>query len=147
MGTCKVRHYFIRISNRLRQRHALYNKYIYCEGRQAQTRFRVKGAQPRLWEAATYERVNRLEASLHRLVHGFSGDNAGGLLFDSGTIISHNGTLAIDGVTEGVDDSADDAVANGDINDRASALHDIAFLDLSARVTKLRVRFELQVFC
>ena len=69
-------------------------------------------------------------------MHGFSGDNAWGLQLDSGTLVSADGTLAIDGVTEGVDDSTEHALTDGDINDGAGSLHDITFLDLSAHVTK-----------
>lgn len=96
----------------------------------------VASAQILAVGAFTYEGIDGLESSLHRLVHGFSGDNAWGLQLDSGTLVSADGTLAIDGVTEGVDDSAEHALADGDINDGAGSLHDITFLDLSAHVTK-----------
>ncbi len=86
--------------------------------------------------AFTYEGIDGLESSLHRLVHGFSGDNAWGLQLDSGTLVSADGALTIDGVTEGVDDSAKHALTDGHVNDRAGSLHDITFLDLSAHVTK-----------
>ena len=79
----------------------------------------------------TYEGVDSLEASLHRLVHGFSGDDAWGLNFNSCALISLNGTLAINGGTEGIDDATDDALTNRDIDDRAGSLHNITLLNFS----------------
>lgn len=96
----------------------------------------VTAAQILAVGAFTYEGIDGLESSLHRLVHGFSGDDAWGLQLDSGTLVSIDGTLAIDGVTEGVDDSTEQALADGNINDRAGSLDNITFLDLSAHVTK-----------
>jgi hypothetical protein len=83
--------------------------------------------------ASTYESVDRLEASLHRLVHGFPGDNAGGFQLDSGALGGVDGAVAVDGVAEGVDDSAEEALTDGNIDDGTGSLDDIAFLDLSAR--------------
>ena len=42
-----------------------------------------------------------------------------------------DGSLAVDGVTERVNDSAEHAVTNGHINDGTSSLDDITLLDLS----------------
>ena len=81
----------------------------------------------------TYERVDRLEASLHRLVHGFSRDNAWCFQLDSGTFVGVDRALSVNGVAEGVHDSAEQALADGHIHDGAGSLHDIAFLDLSVR--------------
>ena len=81
--------------------------------------------------AGTYESVDGLEASLHGLVHGFSRDNAWCLQLDSGTLVSGDGALSVDGVTEGVHDSSEHGLTDGHINDRAGSLDDITFLDLS----------------
>ena len=81
--------------------------------------------------ACTYKGVDGLEASLHGLVHGLSWDDAWGLQLNSGTFVGVDGTLSIDGVSERVNDSAEQAVADRDIDDRASSLDDIALLDLS----------------
>mmetsp|Transcript_8630 Transcript_8630/g.10112 ORF Transcript_8630/g.10112 Transcript_8630/m.10112 type:complete len:544 (-) Transcript_8630:157-1788(-) len=78
-----------------------------------------------------HEGVHRLQASLHGLMHGFPGDDARGLQLDSGTLVIVDGALSVNGVTERVDDSAEEALADGDINDGASSLDDITFLDLS----------------
>ena len=66
-------------------------------------------------------------------MHGFPGDDARGLQLDSGTLVGGDGALSIDGVSERVNDSSEHALADGNINDGASSLDDITFLDLSAR--------------
>ena len=66
-------------------------------------------------------------------MHRLPGDDAGRLQLDSGASLRGNGTLAVDGVAKRVHDSAEQAVADGHVHDGASALHDIAFLDLSGR--------------
>ena len=84
----------------------------------------------------TYERVHRLEAGLHRLVHGLPGNNTRRLQFNSGARVGGDGTLSINRVAEGVDDTAEKAITDGHINDRASPLDDIAFLNFSVRYKK-----------
>jgi len=64
-------------------------------------------------------------------VDGLSGDNAGGLELDSLAEIALDGTVTIDGVAEGVDNTTEHALTDGDINDRTSSLDNITFLDLS----------------
>jgi len=86
--------------------------------------------------ANRHERVDSLEASLHRLVHGFPRDNARRLQLNSGTLGGVDGTLTVDRVTERVDDAAEKFVTDGHIDDRAGPLDDIAFLDLSTRCKK-----------
>ena len=83
--------------------------------------------------AITYEGIDGLKAGLHRLVHGLPGDNAWSLQFDSGTLVGHNGASSIDGVTERINDSAEHALTDGNINDRSGSLDDIALLNLSAQ--------------
>jgi hypothetical protein len=70
-------------------------------------------------------------------VHGFSWDDTWGLQLDSGTLSGVDGTHSVDRVTEGVDDSAEQALADGNINDGSGSLDDISFLDFS--VSKLGV--------
>ena len=84
----------------------------------------------------TYERVDGLEASLHGLVHGLSGDNTWRFQLDSGTFVGLDGAFAIDGVTERVDDSSEHALTDGHIDDGSGSLDDITFLDLSIRESK-----------
>ena len=80
---------------------------------------------------STYERVDGLETSLHGLVHGLSGDDTGGLELDSLAKIALDGAVAIDGVAEGVDNTTEHALTDGDIDDRTCSLDNITFLDLS----------------
>jgi hypothetical protein len=64
-------------------------------------------------------------------VDGLSGDNAGGLELNSLAEIALDGAVTIDGVAEGVDNTSEHALTDGDINDRTSSLDNITFLDLS----------------
>lgn len=77
------------------------------------------------------ETVDGLEAGLHRLVHGLAGNDAGGLELDSPLVVGLDGALAVNGVSESVEDSAKHFHSDGDVDDGSCALHDVAFLDLS----------------
>jgi len=46
-------------------------------------------------------------------------------------LVAVDGTHSVDRVTEGVDDSAEQALADGNINDGSGSLDDITFLDFS----------------
>jgi hypothetical protein len=83
----------------------------------------------------TYKRVDGLETGLHGLVHGLSGDNTGSLQLDSLSLVGEDGTLTIDRVTEGVDDTTEHAMTDGDIDDGTGSLDNISFLNFSI-VTK-----------
>ena len=60
--------------------------------------------------------VDGLETSLDGLVDGLAGQNAGGLELGTALLGELDGTLAIDGVTESIDDTAEQLRADGDIN-------------------------------
>jgi len=79
----------------------------------------------------TYQGVDGLETSLHGFVDGLSGDDTGGLQLDSLSLVRQDGTFTIDGVAEGVDNTSEHALTDGDIHDRTSSLDNITFLDLS----------------
>ena len=79
----------------------------------------------------TYERIDGFKTGLHGLVHGLSGDDAGGLEFNSLSHVGLDGSLTVDGVTESVNDSAEHALSDGDIHDGTGSLDDITLLDLS----------------
>lgn len=68
---------------------------------------------------------------MHGFVHGLSGDDTGGLELDTLAHVGLDGAKAVDGVTEGVHDSAEHALTNGHIDDRTGSLDDVAFLDFS----------------
>ena len=79
------------------------------------------------------ERVDRLEAGLHRLVDRLARDDAGGLLFDAHALVGHDRALAVDRVAERIDHAAEQALADGNVDDGAGALDAVAFLDLGVR--------------
>src|SRR5690606_17332246 len=79
------------------------------------------------------ERVERLEAGLHRLVYRLARDDAGRLDLDAHALVGLDRPLAVDRVAETVDDAAEQALADGDVDDRAGALDGVAFLDLGVR--------------
>lgn len=60
--------------------------------------------------------VNGLETSLYGLVDGVAGKNTGGLLLGTTLLGGLDGTLAVDGVAEGVNDTAKESLADGDVN-------------------------------
>lgn len=60
--------------------------------------------------------VDGLETGLDGLVDRATGQNAGGLDLGTGTLLGVEGSLSIDGVTESVDDTAEQLRADGDID-------------------------------
>jgi len=69
--------------------------------------------------------VDGLETSLYGLVDGVTGENTGGLLLGTTLLSGLDGTLAVDGVAEGVNDTAEKSLADGDV-DLNSLLVDVA---------------------
>ena len=74
--------------------------------------------------------VDGLEAGLHRLVHRFAGDDAGGLDLHLAVVVGLDLALAVDGLADAVDDPADQGLADGNLNDPLGALDRVAFLDV-----------------
>jgi hypothetical protein len=60
--------------------------------------------------------VDGLETSLDGLVDGLSGQNTGGLELSTALLLGVDRALAVNGVTESVDDTAEHLRADGDIN-------------------------------
>ena len=83
----------------------------------------------------TYKRVDGFKASLHRLVHGLSWDNAGGLKLDSLSLIGEDGALTVNRFTESINDAAKHTRADGNVDDGTGSLNNISFLNFSI-VTK-----------
>jgi len=77
------------------------------------------------------EGVDGLESGLHWLVDGLSGDDAWGFDVDSSSLFGVDWALAVDGVTEWVDNSAEELWADWHIDDGAGSSDDVALLDLS----------------
>ena len=67
-------------------------------------------------------------------MHRLPGDNAGGLQLHTLALVGLDWAVAVDGVAEGVDDSAEHALADGDVDDGAGSLDDVTLLDLSTGV-------------
>ena len=65
--------------------------------------------------------VDRLQAGLHRLMHGFARDDAGRLDFDAAHFGVGDRTLAIDRNAQTVDHAAEQAGTDRDFNDRTGA--------------------------
>jgi hypothetical protein len=82
-----------------------------------------------LTAADRHQRVDRLEARLHRLVHRFARNDAGRLDLDARALDVGERTLAVDRIAERVDDAAEQAAAHGHLDDGAGALHHVAFAD------------------
>src|SRR3546814_6819214 len=79
--------------------------------------------------ADVHERVERLETSLHRLVHRFPWDDARRLHFHALALGVFDRALAVDRVAEAVDDTAEKALADRPVDDGARAIDGVAFLD------------------
>lgn len=77
------------------------------------------------------ESVHSLEAGLHRLVHGFSGDDAGSLDLHSLSLAGFDWAETIDGISEGIEDSAQHLLSDRDIDDGTGSGDSITFLNLS----------------
>lgn len=60
--------------------------------------------------------IDGLETGLDGLVDRATGQNAGGLDLSTGSLLGVEGTLAVNGVTEGVDDTAEQLRADGHID-------------------------------
>ena len=60
--------------------------------------------------------VDGLETSLYGLVDGVTGKNTGGLLLGTTLLSGLDGTLAVNGVAKGVNDTAEKGLADGDVN-------------------------------
>lgn len=80
--------------------------------------------------------VNGLETSLHGLVDGAARKNAGGLLLGTTLLSGLDGTLAVDGVAEGVNDTAEESLSNGDVDNLAGTLDGLTLTDESVGTEK-----------
>jgi hypothetical protein len=60
--------------------------------------------------------VDGLETSLDGLTDGLTGQDTGGLELSTAALSGLEGTLAIDGVTQGIDDTAEKSLTDGDVD-------------------------------
>src|SRR5207302_8080041 len=77
------------------------------------------------------QRIDGLEAGRHRLVDRFARNDAGRLDVDALALGRLNRALAVDRIAERIDHTAEQALADRRIDDGASALDGLAFLDLA----------------
>ena len=73
--------------------------------------------------------VDGHDAGLHRLVDGLARDDARGDLLDRVAFAGDDGALAVERVAEGVDDAAEEALADGDGEEATGGLGFHAFLE------------------
>jgi hypothetical protein len=69
--------------------------------------------------------VNALDTSQHGLTDGLTGENTGGLDLGTATLRGGDGALSIDGVTEGIDDTAQKSLTDGEIDNVTGTLDGI----------------------
>ena len=74
-------------------------------------------------------RVDGLDAGLQRLLDRLAADDTGRLDFDSAHLGRFDRALVVDRLAEGVDDAAEQALADRNFGDSAGALDLVAFLD------------------
>src|SRR6185369_11600471 len=79
------------------------------------------------------EGVDRLQAGLHGFVHRLAGDDARRLDFHALAHGVDDRALAVDRIAERVDHAAEQALADGHVDDGLGALDGVAFLDLGVR--------------
>ena len=101
------------------------------DGDSGLTSLSVTNDQLTLSSANWHERVDGLQSSHHRLVHGLSWDDTWSFELNSLSLVALDWTSTIDWVTEGIDDSAKKAITDWDIDNGSSSLDNISFLDLS----------------
>ena len=83
--------------------------------------------------ANRHQRVERLQAGLHRFVDGFARDDARRLHFHAHAGHVHQRALAIDRVAQAINNAAQQALAHRHVDDGAGALDGVAFLDGAVR--------------
>merc|ERR1740123_633296 len=76
-----------------------------------------------------HQAVDSLDASLHGLLDRLSGDDAGGLQSNPVPLLAADGALAVNGVTQSINDTSKDLVTNGDIHNGSSSLDNVSLLD------------------
>src|SRR5262249_19450008 len=77
------------------------------------------------------QRVDSLQARRHRFVHRLARNDAGRLHVNARSLFGLDRSFAIDWITECIDDAAEQPLADGHVDDRASALDGLAFFNLA----------------
>lgn len=89
----------------------------------------VTNDQLTLTTANGHQGIDGLDTSLHRLAHRHTWDDAGGFDADTETILGVDGTLAVDGVTQSIDNTAEQFITDWDVDNGTGTLDNIALLD------------------
>lgn len=76
--------------------------------------------------------IDGLVARHHGLVDGAAGENAWGLHLGSAALSGLDRTFAVDRVSEGIDNTAEESLSDGNVDNLACALHGVTFFDQSA---------------
>src|SRR5260221_7947529 len=76
-----------------------------------------------------HQRIEGLQAGLHRLAHRLAWNDAGRLDLDQATFGRGDRALAVDRIAETVDHAAEQGLADRHVDDGAGALDRVAFAD------------------
>merc|ERR1719341_996162 len=76
-----------------------------------------------------HQAVDSLDASLHGLLDRLPGDDAGGLQSNPVPLLAADGALAVNGVTQSINNTSEDLVTDGDINNGSGSLDNVSLLD------------------
>jgi hypothetical protein len=75
--------------------------------------------------------IDGFQTRLHRFVYGLSGNDTWGLDVDTSSFFAVDGSLAVQGVTEWINDASQELWADWDVDDSTSSSDNIAFLDVT----------------
>lgn len=89
----------------------------------------VTNDQLTLTTANGHQGIDGLDTSLHGLAHRNTWDDAGGLDADTETILGVDGTLAINGITQSIDNTAEQLITDWYVDNGTGTLDNIALLD------------------
>uniref|UniRef100_A0A182SVP3 Uncharacterized protein n=1 Tax=Anopheles maculatus TaxID=74869 RepID=A0A182SVP3_9DIPT len=76
-----------------------------------------------------HKRIDGLNTGLHGFAHRHTRDDTRSLDTDTEALLRLDFTLTVDGVTEGINDAAQDFITDRHVDDGTGTLDDIAFLD------------------
>merc|ERR1740131_170858 len=73
--------------------------------------------------------VDSLDTCLHGLLDRLSGDDTGGFKTNTELLLGVQGTFAVNGLTQSINNTAKEGIANGYVDNSTGTLHNIALLD------------------
>merc|ERR1712088_732312 len=99
------------------------------DGDSGLTGLTVSNDQLTLTTTNWHQAVHGLDAGLHGLLHGLPGMMPGALQSNPVPVLAGDGSLAINGVAESINNTAKDLGTHGDIHDSSGSLDNISLLD------------------